>query len=309
MPSTTTATYQPQTTTGSAFYRPRPADSIYAGLPAFDDEMAAGYTSQTALPSQPYTPPGQPSVYVPPTQTPPPPARPGYETGVTSVIGTPVPGTTTPLSAAGNTGPASNETTTAGMQNLVRDSILNILSQPSPTAQDAQLQPAISAYNAAQNRATARQVAQNAEAFGASGLESSGARLAADQGVIEQQGLNEGAFAANAVLSELESRRQRAMQALSMASAINDQDLSRRLQEQLAQLNAAIQRESLAQTGRLGDADIALREKLGMGNLNLGVLGLAQQGRQFNDSLGFNLAQLEATLNNQALVNLLYGGR
>lgn len=244
-----------------------------------------------------------------PWPTPPPQPKPGYETGVTSVIGTPIPGTETPLGAVQNDGKAGTETTTAGMQNMIRDSLLNLLSQPAPTAQDPNLSPVLSAFNAAQNRASARQVAANAEAFGANGLESSGARLAADQGVMEQQGLNEGQFAANAVLTELQSRRDRTMQALQMASAINDQDLSRRLQEQLAQLNATIQRESLTQTGRLGDADIALRQKLGMGNLNLGLLGIAQQGRQFNDSLGFNLAQLESTLNNQALVNLLYGGR
>ena len=205
--------------------------------------------------------------------------------------------------------PAEQETTNAHFQSQIRDTLLKLLNdgQQVPTAQDPMLSPAISAYNAGQNKASARLINQNAEAFGAAGLESSGARDAADRNVIEQQGLNEGTFASNAVLNELQARRSQVMAALQAAAAINDQDTSRRLQEQLAQLNAAVQREGLANQMKLGESDIKLREKLGMGNLNLGLAGLAQQGRQFNDSLGFNVAQLEADLNNKALVNLLFG--
>jgi hypothetical protein len=225
----------------------------------------------------------------------------------TPAIPNPLPGSTSGQTAQGNTGPAQQETTTSGLQALIRDQLIGMMNQPMPTANDPALAGATSAFNAAQNRSTARQVNQNAEAFGAQGLESSGARLAADRGAIEQQGLNEGTFGSQLVLQELESRRDQTQRALQMASAINDQDLSRRLQEQLAQLQATIQREGLAQQGRLGQADIDLRQKLGMGNLNLGALQLAQQGRQFNDSLGFNLASLEAQLNNQALTRLLWG--
>lgn len=225
----------------------------------------------------------------------------------TAAVPVPVPNTTSPQTAVGNTGPAQQETTTSGLQALIRDQLINMMGQPMPTANDPALAGATSAFNAAQNRATARQVNQNAEAFGAQGLESSGARLAADRSAIEQQGLNEGTFGSQLVLQELEARRDQTQRALQMASAINDQDLSRRLQDQLAQLQATIQREGLAQQGRLGQADIDLRQKLGMGNLNLGALQLAQQGRQFNDSLGFNLASLEAQLNNQALTRLLWG--
>lgn len=226
----------------------------------------------------------------------------------TVAVPSPMAGTVSGQTALSNTGAAQQETTTAGLQSMVRDRLINLMDTPTPTANDPNLSPAISAFNAAQNRATARQVNQNAEAFGAQGLESSGARLAADRGAIEQQGLNEGTFSSNLVLQQLESQRQQAMQGLQMALAVNDQDLSRRLQDRLAQLNATLQREGLAQQGRLGQADIDLRQKLGTGNLNLGALQLAQQGRQFNDSLGFNVAQLQAQLNNQALTNLLYGG-
>lgn len=205
-------------------------------------------------------------------------------------------------------GSAEQETTNAGMQQSIRDQLLKMMGTPDPTAQDPALAPAISAFNAGQNKSTARQIAGNAEAFGAAGLESSGARLGADQGAIQQQGLNESTFASNAVLGELDKRRQQTMQALQLASATNDQDLQRRLQERLADLNATIQREGLKNQMSLGKGDIALRTLLGIGNLDLGKASLAQQGQQFNDSLGFDIAKTEAGLNNQALVNLLFGG-
>jgi hypothetical protein len=234
----------------------------------------------------------------------------GGLTNVTPATGsiltpTPLPGTTSGETALENRQAASDETTTLGMQSLLRDTLINQLTAKPPSMDDPNLRGAMSAFQAAQNKATARQVAQNAEAFGASGLESSGARLAADRGAIEQQGLNEGQFGSQLMLGELNAQRQQAQQALQSALAMNDQDLARRLQEQLANLNAAVQRESLAQTGRLGDADIALRGKLGQGNLNLGLLSLLENGRQFNNGLGFNMANAEAMLNNTAVRTLL----
>jgi hypothetical protein len=202
---------------------------------------------------------------------------------------------------------AEQETTNLGVQQQIRERLLGLLDPQTPSPNDPALQPAISAFNQAQNRSTARTVAANAEAFGASGLESSGARLAADRGAIEQQGLNEGQFAGNLMLQELEGQRQRAQAGLQMALAMNDQDLSRRLQEKLGMLQATIQREGLAQQGKLAQSDIDLRQKLGMGNLNLGLLGLAQQGRQFNDSLGFNISQAQIQANRDAVIAMLGG--
>jgi hypothetical protein len=284
-----------------------------------DDERAPDYGQPQVMPQQysplqptPYAggqayqaPNGSFQPFPVPPPAPPPPPKPGYETGHTAAIGTPIPGSETPLGAIGNDGKAATETTTAGMQNLIRDQILNMIGQPMPTANDPQLQPAMSAFNAAQNRSTARQVNQNAEAFGAAGLESSGARLAADRGAIEQQGLNEGTFASNAVLQELIARRDQVQKAMTLGSAHMDQDLARRLQQELATLNATVQRESIAQTGRLGDKDIDMRQKLGTAGNNISLLSLMQQGRQFNDSMGFNVANAEAMYNNDAVRKLL----
>ena len=226
----------------------------------------------------------------------------------------PLPGAEQPPTMGGglvyNNAPAEQETSNAGMQDAVRQQIMGLLdpNRAMPSMQDPNIANAMSAYSAGKNKATARQVNQNAEAFGAAGLESSGARLGADRSAIESQGLNEATFGSNLILQQTEQEKARVMQALQLAMAQGDQDVSRRLQERLAQLNAAVQREGLAQTGRLGDADIALRNSGLKANTGLGLMGLMQNDRQFNDSLGWDISKYEAAMNNQALVNLLYGG-
>jgi hypothetical protein len=293
-------------------YGPASQGSAVAPRAYADDELNPAYGQPQ--PMQAYAPvqpsgaqvPASGGSYVAPgggLLTPPP--QPGYQTGQTAAIGTPIPGSETGLGAIGNDGRSANETSTAGMQNLIRDQILNLIAQPAPTANDPQIAGQTSAYNAAQNRASARQINQNAEAFGASGLESSGARLSADRGVIEQQGLNEGLFASQAMRDELTARRDQIQRALMLGAATMDQDLSRRLQNELATLNATIQRESLAQTNTLATKDLDLRGRLGQGNLNLGLLSLLENGRQFNNGLGFNIANAEAMLNNNAIRTLL----
>jgi hypothetical protein len=202
---------------------------------------------------------------------------------------------------------AEQETTNAGIQGMVRERLMGLMNTPTPSLQDPALANAASAFSAGQNKATARTVNQNAEAFGAAGLESSGARLGADRAAIQEQGLNEGTFNANLILNQLDAQRAQVQQGLQFALASGDQDMSRRLQAQLAQLNAQVQRESLAQSGKLGQADLDLRQKGLYGNLNLGMLDLAQRGRIANDNMGFNIAQLESQMNNAAILKLLTG--
>lgn len=221
--------------------------------------------------------------------------------GSNAAYGTPLPGTTLGPSALSNTGPAADETTTAGLQSQTRDALINILDQGIPTANDPVLAPQISAFNAAQQRAAARKMAANSEAFGAQGLESSGAALSANQGVLDNQALAEGGFASGLVGAELTARRNQIMDALKVAQATTDSDLSRRLQEELANIDAAIRNRSLDVQTTLGQGDIDLRRDLGTGNLNLGLLGLLTQDRQFGDRLGVDVAQIEAALNNAAL--------
>ena len=47
---------------------------------------------------------------------------------------------------------------------------------------------------------------------------------------------------------------------------------------------------------------------MGRGQLGLGYASLGQQGEQFNNSLGFNYAQLQNQMNRDAIMALLGGG-
>lgn len=222
-----------------------------------------------------------------------------------AAYGNPLAGTTTGAQAINNDNPAANETTTEGLQSQTRDALINILNQGMPNETDPMLAPQISAFNAASNRAAQRQIAQNAEAFGAAGLDSSGARLGADQGVLQQQGLSEASFASGLVGKELNARRDQIMDALKVALATTDQDLARRLQKELADIDAAIRNRGLDVQKGLGEADIDLRDKLGTGNLNIALLDALLRDRQFGDKAAIDIAQLEAMLNNSSVAALL----
>lgn len=79
-----------------------------------------------------------------------------------------------------------------------------------------------------------------------------------------------------------------------------ENEKNRLLEQSLAALDAAIKRESLAQTGQLGSQDLALREKLGMGGLNVdlfrALLGDVQFNKDLAGRLGISEAELELRL-------------
>jgi hypothetical protein len=78
-----------------------------------------------------------------------------------------------------------------------------------------------------------------------------------------------------------------------MKGMISD-DQTRALQKQLADMDAAIKQQSIAQTGALGSADLALRDKLGTGALNLDTMKALLQNQQFGSNLGFDIGNAES---------------
>jgi hypothetical protein len=106
-------------------------------------------------------------------------------------------------------------------------------------------------------------------------------------GLLEDQGVKEGSYEANLYANELATQRTALQNAIQLATQAGLQNKARQLQEELAKL------------------DLALRQKLGEGQLALGARSLDQNDRQFLDSLGFNYASLQGSLNNQAINALL----
>lgn len=195
-----------------------------------------------------------------------------------------------------------------------RDSLMKMLTdnQQTPSINDPALKAQADAYSLAQTRAKQRArsaLAERMSAPGGAGVDS-GSFENSLRGFEQAQGESEAGYNAGLVGNELQQRRQQLLSAASLAgNQLNAED-ARALQKELAQLDAAIKRESIAQQGALGNADIALRGELGRGQLNLGLLQALQQGRQFDQSLGANVGMFNAGQSNsyaQALMNMLGG--
>ncbi len=76
-------------------------------------------------------------------------------------------------------------------------------------------------------------------------------------------------------------------------------------QASLANIDAEIRREALQQQGALGQGDLSLRQNLGEGQLNLGLLSALLQNSQFGQSLGQNANQFGASLDQSGILGLL----
>lgn len=226
---------------------------------------------------------------------------------------TPVPGS--PQGGPSPTGPVNSAqaltqqsqaqpTTVAG---AFQSALLNRLSAPPVTAQSPQVQPAIQANREAEGRNYDRNRAMLAERNAAQGLNNSGGNEAMIRGLAQDRALREGQFAGAAVQDANRQQDVIASQLLGMTGGLlSDQDRLA-LQRYGMDLDANLRREGLGASTSLGQSDLALRDKLGTGNLNLGMLGLLQGGQQFGQSLASQNAQFSAGLNQAALLNMLGG--
>jgi hypothetical protein len=106
--------------------------------------------------------------------------------------------------------------------------------------------------------------------------------------------MNMGAFEAQLVQRELENRRAEIADALTNLRGMITSDQAAALQRELASLDAAIRREGLAQSGDLGARDLAIKDKLGTGALNVDLLRALLQNEQFGVDAGIRIGDLEA---------------
>jgi hypothetical protein len=150
----------------------------------------------------------------------------------------------------------------------------------------------------------ARQIARERQV--AQGITGGGAQTELDG--IEQQRGESAAMRESGLVGDLAKRKEAALlQTLALAGNQLSGEETRALQERLGMLDATIRREGIAQQGQLGGRDLDLRDKLGSGNLNLGLLGLLSGREQFGQQLGLQAGIAGANLNQQALLSLLGG--
>lgn len=158
------------------------------------------------------------------------------------------------------------------IQDVYRQQLMGLLSGPTPeqAAANAASSPQVAAFNTAQQRSTDRARAQLAEQTAQQGLAGSGAQTTANLGLEQQRGEAEAQFAAQVAQQAMENRQDQLMKGIQMAQQAGQFDAAQALQKELAQMqvNAQLQQSS---------ADLALREKLGLGQLDVSKLSLAQQ--------------------------------
>jgi hypothetical protein len=231
------------------------------------------------------------------------------------------PGATTPASVSN---PFSNTTPTAGagggpnqgtgipltpansgnlpadpnsIQNFANQNIAALLNTPQtvdPTTLSRS--PEARAFNLQAQRGEERQRAQLAERASVDGTSDSGGFETGLAGLRQQRGEGEANFLGNLAVAQMERNAQQLQQGIAFAQSQGQFDQAQRLQMQLAQLQAAIQREQIAMQGTLGQ-----------GGLNIQQQALNSQNDQFGKSLGFSYANLNQSANQAAVQALLQG--
>jgi hypothetical protein len=208
--------------------------------------------------------------------------------------------------------------------------------QAAPTLTDPTLKGQADAFSLGQTRAKDRArsvLAERAAGQGGAGVEGEGFSQGL-MGLEQQQGEAEGSFNAGLVGQELQQRRQQLMSAAALAGNQITSEQQLALQKQLADVDAQIKREGMAQQGgqfsqslseqqrqsgidaelkrlgitsqtQLGQGDLDLRRLLGSGQLNLGLLQAMQQNSQFGQNLGAQLGMFGAGQNQSALLAML----
>lgn len=234
----------------------------------------------------------------------------GYATPATTTTNGTIDGqASTAQTYSSNPGGATPQNSAnAGSVDVLRNSLLQRATQGTDiNTNDPAFRQQADHYAATQERLRRNYQDDAAERLTAQGMGSSGAMDSERRYANEQAANSTAGFEADLAKSELMNRRQEITDALNGLGGLISGDQARALQDQLAQLDAALKRESLASSTSLANQDLALRSKLGIGGLNLDALRTQLQNQQFNASLGADMGYKEGLLNSQALQMLLGG--
>jgi len=202
-------------------------------------------------------------------------------------------------------GAAPTQTTAnQGTQDVVRNSYLQQATQGTriDTA-DPNFRQQVDPFAAAVTREKRDFLSDQAEKAGpyATGALRGQARMAS-----ERAGQAIGSFEADLVGRELTNRRNEIQAALSGLRGTISEDQQRMLQRELAALQAEMQRLSITTGADVARSGQSLQQRLAQMQDAFNRAQLAQQDRQFGDTLGFNVGVAEQNANQSAL-NALFG--
>ena len=188
-----------------------------------------------------------------------------------------------------------------------QQALLNRLSPAPVNAQNPEIAPAITANQLAEQRAEERARRSLAEMAAREGWSDSGAFDSQLLGLMQNRAQREGAFEGSLVQGLGDRQARDLMTSLAMGGQLlSDQDRLA-LQRYGIDTDAALRREGLGAQTSLGGRELDIRDRLGSGQLNLGLLGALLQNEQVGQNLGANLGMFSAGLNQNALLSLLGG--
>lgn len=242
-----------------------------------------------------------------PAPEPTPTAAPAASTAPAAPAATTVPGQAQAASTYSATPGAqpTQQTSNQGTQDVVRNSYLQRATQGTQIDRnDPNLKQQVDSYAAGVDRARRQYETDAAERLSAKGMGSSGAMDIERRLAAERAGQAVGSFESQLVGRELQNRRAEISDALQNLGGLVSGDQARALQKELADIDAQLKQAGMDLQGSLGSREIALKDKLGTGGLNVDMMRMLLQNQQFGDQLGFNVADREAFWNNQALQSL-----
>lgn len=211
-------------------------------------------------------------------------------------------GVTSTTANVGQTAQAGAPTTVA---QSFQQALVNRLNPQPVSAQSPQIAPAIQANKLAEQRGMERDRNLLAERSAKAGTDMSGGFDTALLGLSQDRAGREGMYEGNLVkaLADQQSREQTSALGAAGSMLTGQQNLGQQME--LANLDAALRREGLSAQTALGQGDLALRSRLGEGNLNLALLSLLQGGDQFNRQLAQQGTQFGLGLDQSGLLGLL----
>lgn len=196
--------------------------------------------------------------------------------------------------------------TTQQVAGQARSSISGILQQPLGVNQnDPAFATQRDAINLEAQRMKEQRQSQAAERLSVQGLNTGGAMDTAATAATQAEGEMRLSGMSDLMGRELQGQRAQLMQALQIAQSAGLADQEMALRERLAQLDMAIRREGYGTQERIAGQDVRLRDRLGTGNLNLGLLQTLLGNQQSTDRLGFDIGQSQAMFDRQSLLDLL----
>lgn len=195
---------------------------------------------------------------------------------------------------AATVGSTPGQGTQTNIPGAFQQAMVNKLAPAPVNAQNPAIKGSIDANRLAEQRGFERNRNMLAERAQAGGFSDSGALDSLLLGLGQERSGREAAFEGQQLGQLQRQQDDDVMRALALAGGGLGQLQGFDLQRTLADLDAALRREGLGVQRDLGNRDIALRDKLGSGQLNLGLLGLLSGNDQFSKSLSAQLGMRDA---------------